>query len=121
MSKHLLGMFFLFLPVLVFAQNSDTSSRYQAATITQVKPHQSMEATAPGQAFYEVSVKINGMTYVVLTKSPFGDSAILCATGRELLVQVGDSVIIWNDILGEPHEVPIIAQGPIISGAKTQN
>ena len=73
----------LCLPVLVLAQSPATASRYQPATITQVKPHQSGDTPAPGEAVYEVSVKVNGTTYVVLTKSPSGDSTILYAIGRE--------------------------------------
>ena len=113
MPKILLGILLLFLPALTFAQASATSSRYQPATIAQVKPHPSGDSPAPGEAVYEVSVKVNGITYVVLTKSPLGDSAILYAVGRELLVHVGENTITWNDILGRSHEVPIIAEAPL--------
>ena len=120
MKKVLLAMFFLCLPIVVFAQASAPASRYQPATITQVKPHQSGDAPAPGDEVYEVSVKVNGTTYVVLAKSPLGDSAILYAAGRELLVAVGDKTITWNDILGHSHEVPIISRGPIADSSKSQ-
>ncbi len=66
MPKILVGILLLFLPALTFAQASAASSRYQPATITQVKPHQSGDVPAPGEAVYEVSVKVNGITYVVL-------------------------------------------------------
>ena len=118
MPKILLGILLLFLPGLTFAQASATASRYQPATITQVKPHQSGDAPAPGEAVYEVSVKVNGITYVVLTKSPSGDSTILYAIGRELLVKVGENTITWNDILGRSHEVPILGRGPIADSSK---
>ena len=120
MSKVLLAILFLCLPIVVFAQASATSSRYQPAIITQVKPHQSGDVPAPGEAVYEVSVKVNGTTYVVLTKSPSGEPTILYAVGRELLVQVGENTIIWNDILGHSHEVPIISRGPISDSSKSQ-
>ena len=120
MSKVLLAILFLYLPIVVLAQASGTASRYQPATITQVKPHQREDAPAPGDEVYEVSVKVNGTTYVVLTKSPLGDSTILYATGRELLVHVGDNTITWNDILGRSHEVPIIGRGPIADSSKSQ-
>ena len=120
MSKVLLAILFLCLPIVVLAQASATASRYQPATITQVKPHQSGDSPAPGEALYEVSVKVNGIIYVVLTKSPSGDSAILYAIGRELLVQVGENTITWNDILGQSHEVPIISKGPLADSAKSQ-
>lgn len=110
MSKLLSGIMFLLLPAIVFAQPSTTSSAYQPATITQVKLHQTAGVSAPSDALYEVSVKINGTTYVVLTKSPSGDSTILYVIGRQLLVQVNEKTITWNDILGESHEVPIVGQ-----------
>ena len=120
MYKVLLRVVLLCLPALVLAQSPPTASRYQPATITQVKLHQSEDAPAPGDAVYEVSVKVNGTTYVVLTKSPSGDSTILYAIGRDILVTVGENTIIWNDILGQSHEVPIVSRGPISDNSKSQ-
>jgi hypothetical protein len=120
MQKILVGIMFLFLPVLGLAQVSAASSSYQPATITQVKPHLSTEASDPSQVVYEVSVKVDGTTYVVLTKSPSGESTILYAVGRELLVHVGDTGITWNDILGQSHEVPIISRSPVVEISKSQ-
>ena len=120
MSKILLTVVLLCLPALVLAQSPPTASRYQLATITQVKPYQSGGTPAPGEAVYEVSVKVNGTTYVVLTKSPSGDSTILYAIGRDILVTVGENTIIWNDILGQSHEVPIMSRGPIGDSSKSQ-
>jgi len=105
---------------VVLAQASAASSSYRPATITRVKPHLSAEASDPGQVVYEVSVKVNGTTYVVLTQSPFGDSTILYTVGREVLVQIGDKAIIWNDILGQSHEAPIISRDPIVEISKSQ-
>ena len=39
MSKVLLAILFLCLPILVLAQTSATTSRYQPATIIAVNPH----------------------------------------------------------------------------------
>ncbi len=120
MSKLFVGILIFFLPVLAFGQSLPASSTYQPATITQVKPHQSGGTATPGEVVYEVSVKVNGTTYVVLTKSPPGEPTILYAIGRELLVRVGENTIIWNDILGRSHEVPIISRGPIADRSKSQ-
>ncbi len=120
MSKLFVGILIFFLPVLAFAQASAISSRYQPATITQVKPHQSGGASDPGEAVYEVSVKVNGTTYVVLTKSPPGEPAILYSIGRELLVRVDENTVTWNDILGQSHQVPIKSRGPIADSSKSQ-
>jgi len=119
MQKFLLGILFLFLPAAALAQASAALSSYRPATITQVKPHLGTDASDPSQMVYEVSVQVNGITYVVLTKSPYGDS-ILYAVGRELLVQVGDGVITWNDILGQSHQVPIISRNPVVGISKAQ-
>jgi len=121
MRKNLLAFLLLLLPSISLAQSSISPSPYQAATITQVKLHEPGEAIAPPEAVYEVTVKVNGTTYVVLTKSPSGDQTILYAIGREVLVRVGDKTITWNDILGQSHEVPIISTGPIADGSKSQN
>ncbi len=120
MPKILLGISLLLLPVLGLAPVSAASSTYQPATITEVKPHQSGDAPAPGEAVYEVSVEVNGTSYVVLTKSPSGDSTILYAVGRELLVQVGDNTITWNDILGQSHEAKIISRTTIADASRTK-
>jgi len=119
MSKILLAISLLVAPALAFAQASATPSAYRPATVTQVKPHMGSDASDPSQAVYEVSVKVDGTTYVVLTKSPSGDSTILYAIGRELLVQVGDKVITWNDILGQSHEAQIISRDPIVEISKS--
>ena len=121
MPKIPLGILLLVMPALTFAQASATSSRYQPAIITHVQPHQSGDAPAPGEAVYEVSVKVNGITYVVLTKSPLGGSTILYAVGRELLVMVGDKTITWNDILGRSHDAPIVSTSPFAGTVKSQD
>jgi len=119
--RKLLTFLFLFLPVVALAQSSVPPSSYKPATVIQVKQYERGEATAPGEAVYEVSIKVNGTIYVVRTKSPSGDRTILYAIGREVLVQVGDKTITWNDILGQSHEVPIISTDPIADGSKAQN
>jgi hypothetical protein len=121
MSKVLLAIFFLCLPILVLAQTSATSPRYQPATIIAVSPHQSAGDSAPGDALYEVSVKVKRTLYVVVTKSPSPSGIIQYAVGREVLVQVGDDKITWNDIMGESHEVPIISRTLIMDTSTAQS
>lgn len=121
MSKLMVGIFFLSLSVLVLAQGPLGSPQYQPATIIQVKLHQNASSSDQGQKVYEVSIKVNGTTYVVLTAAPSGESTMLYVVGREVLVQVGDNSILWNDILGQSHEVPIIAKGPIIASTYSHN
>ena len=62
MSKVLLAILFLCLPILVLAQTSATTSGYQPATIIAVNPHPSAGNSNPDDALYEVSVKVNRTT-----------------------------------------------------------
>ena len=110
-----------FSPALVFAQSTPTSSTYQPATIIDVKPHQSAGSSNPDDALYEVTAEVGRTVYVVLTPSPSPSGAIRYAIGREVLVHVGEKTIIWNDIMGQSHEVPIISRTPIADTPKPQS
>ena len=120
MSKVLLAILFLCLPMLVLAQTSATTSGYQPATIIAVNPHPSAGNSNPDDALYEVSVKVNRTLYVVVTKSPSPAGIIQYAVGREVLVQVGENMIRWNDIMGEAHDVPIISKTLITDASTAQ-
>ena len=110
MPKRLLGILIILLPALVLAQSSSTSLTYQPATIIAVNPHLSAEDSNPNETLYEVVVRVKRTLYVVVTKSPSPSGSIQYAVGREVLVQVGDDTIKWNDIMGESHVVPIISR-----------
>ena len=123
MAKLFLRTLIFLLPALALAQSPSTSSTYQSATITAVKPHQPVENSSldyarDPDALYEVTVKVGGTAYVVLTPSPSG--TILYAVGRQLLVHIGDNTITWNDIMGESHEVPIVSRTLIGDTSKPQ-
>ena len=121
MSKVLLAILFLCLPMLVLAQTSATTSGYQPATIIAVNPHPSGGNSNPDDALYEVSVKVNRTLYIVVTKSPPPSGMIQYAVGREVLVRVGDDTITWNDILGQSHDVPIISRSPFTGTFKSHD
>jgi len=108
-------------PALVLAQSSSTSLTYQPATIMAVNPQPSAENSNPNDAVYEVSVKVKRTLYVVVTKSPSPSGIIQYAVGREVLVQIHDDTITWNDIMGESHEVPIISRTPITDTTTAQS
>jgi co-chaperonin GroES (HSP10) len=91
--------------ISTFGQSTE---KYQVGTITSVKPHQTQ--TESGAATYEVSVKVGDTVYVVLYSPPFSASPVKYAAGRNLLVQVGEKTVRYNDILGQSFEVPIISQ-----------
>jgi len=110
MPKLLLGTLIILLPAVVLAQSSSTSLTYQPGTIIAVNPHPSAGNSNPHDALYEVSVKVKRTLYVVVTTSPSPSGTIQYAVGREILVQIGDDTITWNDIMGESHTVPIIGR-----------
>jgi hypothetical protein len=91
----------------------EPSAKYELATIVDVKPHQSADASSSSAvASYDVSVKVAGTIYLVLYTDTLGTSTVKYAAGRELLVHVGKNTISYNDILGRSQEVPIISQKP---------
>ena len=126
MQKLFLRTLIFLLPALAFAQSPSTSPTYQPATITAVKPHQpaqnsSVDYALYPESIYEVTVKVGGTAYVVLTPSPSPSGTILYAVGREVLVHIGENTITWNDIMGQSHEVPILSRTPNADATKPQN
>ena len=102
-------VFCIFLTM--FSAFSQSTSKYQVGTITEVKTHQDAGG-ATVAASYDVSVKVGDTIYVVLYTPPLGEQTVKYAAGRELLVLVGKSTIRYNDILGQSFEVPIESQKP---------
>ena len=100
-------VFCIFLTM--FSAFSQSTSKYQVGTITEVKTHQDAGG-ATVAASYDVSVKVGDTIYVVLYTPPLGAETVKYAAGRELLVLVGKRTIRYNDILGQSFEVPIEGQ-----------
>jgi len=98
-----------FVTLSAFCQST---SKYQIATITEVKPHQSAGDHVSENASYDVSVKVGETIYVVLYTPPLGELAPKYAAGREILVLVGKNAITYNDIMGRSLQVPIESQSP---------
>ena len=96
----------------VFPAFGQSSSKYQVATITEVKTHQPAGRGVSDAASYDVAVKVGDTIYVVLYTPPLGEETVKYAAGRELLVLVGKNKITYNDILGQSHDVPIENQKP---------
>lgn len=91
----------------------ESGSKYEVATITDVKPHQAADNNPSAPARYDVSVQVADTVFVALYTDTLGTSTIQFAAGRELLVHVGKDAITYNDILGRSQEVPIISQKPV--------
>jgi hypothetical protein len=89
-----------------------STSKYQVATITDVKPHELVDGSSGEAASYDISVKVGDTIYVVLYTTPPGDLAPEYAAGREILVLVGKDAITYNDILGRSFQVPIETRRP---------
>ena len=100
------------LCVLTFPAFGQSSSAWQIALITEVKPHPAPREDASDTRNYDVSVKVGETIYVVLYTQPLGEIPAKYEIGRELLVLVGNKTITYNDILGQPLEVPIQRQRP---------
>jgi len=111
MLRKLLPVFTLCL--LTFSAVCQTTSKWQIATITDVKSRQAAGDVASDPTSYDVSVKVGDMIYVVLYTTPLGELPPKYARGRELLVLVGKNTITYNDMLGRSLQVPIESQTPV--------
>ena len=105
------GIFFVCLTA--FQAFSQSTSKYEVGTITEVKIHQSAEKVgASDAASYDVSVKVGNTIYVVLYTPPLREVSVKYAAGRNVLVLVSKSTLRYNDLLGQSYEVPIESQRP---------
>ena len=102
-----IGLCLLTLPALC-----QTTSKWQIATITEVKPHPAAGEDAADPITYDVSVKVGGTIYLVRYTTPAGEIAPKYAAGHGLLVLVGKDTITYNDMLGRSFQVPIESQRP---------
>ena len=108
--RNLIGAIVLCL--LTFPGLCQTTSKWQIATITEVRSHPAAEEDASDPITYDVSVKVGGTIYLVRYTTPAGEIAPKYATGHELLVLVGKNTITYNDMLGRSLQVPIESQKP---------
>lgn len=105
-------MAILCICLTTFPAFCQSTSKYQVATITEVKPHQAVGDGLPDAASYDISVKVGDTIYVVLYTAPSWEIPPKYAAGRNLLVLVGKSTITYNDMLGRSLQVPIQSQRP---------
>jgi len=101
------------LCLLTLAALGQSTSKYQVAIITEVKPRQAAGDGASDPTSYDVSVKVGDTIYVVLYTQPLGELPAKYATGHELLVLVGKNTITYNDMLGRSLQVTIKSQRPV--------
>lgn len=86
-----------------------TPTKYEVATIMDVKTRQDSGSDV---VRYDVSVKVGETVYLVLYTPPLGINTVRYAAGAQLLVRVNKKTITYNDLLGQPIEVPIDSQTP---------
>jgi hypothetical protein len=108
--RNLIGVIALCL--LTFSALCQSASKWQIATITEVKPHPVAGEDTSDPITYDVSVKVGDTIYVVRYTTPLGELAPKYAAGREMLVLVGKKTITYNDMLGRSLQVPIESQRP---------
>ena len=89
-----------------------STSKYQVATILDIKPHVDAASSASGPTSYDVTVKVGDTIYVALYTPHLGENAPKYAAGRDLLVQVSKDTITYNDIMGSSYVVPIQSRTP---------
>jgi hypothetical protein len=93
-----------------FQALGQTASKYQPATITEVRVHQPASGNEPNGGSYEVSLKIGDTIYQVLYAPVVDTNVARYAAGREILVLVKEKTIRYNDLLGQPYDLPIISR-----------
>jgi hypothetical protein len=108
--RRLIGVIALCL--LSFPALCQSTSKYQVATIMEVKAHEAAGDSASDRTSYDVSAKVGDTIYVVLYTAPLGELPPKYAAGRDLLVLVGKNTITYNDMLGRSLQVPIQSQRP---------
>ena len=111
MLRRLIPVFTLCL--VTFPAFCQSASKWQIATITEVKPHPAPGEDASDPLTYDVSVKVGDTIYLVRYTTPAGELAPKYASGREMLVLVGKNTITYNDMLGRSLQVPIESQRPV--------
>ena len=110
--RTLIGVFAVCL--LTLSALCQSASKWEIATITEVKPHPAAGEDASDPITYDVSVKVGGTIYLVRYTTPAGELAPKYASGREMLVLVGKNTITYNDMLGRSLQVPIESQRPAV-------
>lgn len=96
------------------AQAKPSSSQYQSGLILEVKEHTGPEIPAtektPPIKRYDISVQVKDVVYVILFTPRPGMHGFQTLAGMDLLVQVHQKSMYFNDLLGRSMSAPIISQ-----------
>src|SRR5215472_12169801 len=118
MLRKLIPVFALCL--LTLPALCQSASKWQVASITEVKPHPAAGEDVSDPVTYDVSVKVGDTIYLVRYSTPQGEIPPKYAAGHELLVLVGKNTITYNDMLGRSFQVPIESQRPASEGKQSK-
>lgn len=111
MFRFVCAIYMCLVAVHAFGQSA---SRYQAATITEVRVHQLASADGSNADSYDVSLQVGETIYQVLYTPTLATNAVRYAAGREVLVLIKEKTIRYNDLLGQSFELPIVGRRPAI-------
>ena len=92
---------------------ASATSKYQPAQIVAVKVHQHTGDDDSRIVRYDVTVHVADMEYVILYTPPEGTDVVQYQLGRDGLALVGANTLQWYDMLGRPHEAPILRRRTI--------
>ncbi len=92
--------------------------KYQPAQVMAVKVHEPTGDYDSQAVRYDVTVYSGDMEYVILYTPPEGTDVVQYQLGRDGLVLVQANSIKWHDMLGRPHEAPILRRGAIPTKTK---
>ena len=112
--KTALTFFFSFV-MLTSCFGQSTSTKWQVATIMDIKAHPPAAEDEAAPVQYYVTVRVDNTEYVVLYVAPDANlkDVIGYYPGMDGLVLVGADKIKYNDMLGRTRELPIISRRAI--------
>lgn len=116
MLRNVTVAFICLCSVLGFSDTA-ANAKYRIGTVIAVTPHASNTRADSSKPSYEVSVRVGNTVYVVLYTPPLGMETAKYAAGRQVLVLVREKTIVYNDISGNPIEVPIISRKTVATAA----
>ena len=99
-----------FICLVTFPLFPQYGSKYEVATIIDVKPHQPAGTASSDPVKYDVSLRVGDTIYLTLYTDTLGTGTVKYAGGRELLVLIGGKTVRYNNILGQSLEVPIVSR-----------
>ncbi len=113
--------FFFSLVMLTSCFGQSTSTKWQVATIMNIKAHVPAAGEEAPAIRYYVTVRVDNTEYVVLYVPPDArlKDIIEYHPGMDGMVLVGADTMKYNDMLGRPREVPSVSRR-VISGTSPQ-